>query len=185
MQRLLVPRVLAVIGIVGCSSTKVYVDYDRDVDPSVYSTFAWAKTEELSLKNSAPLVHDRIVAYIDDKLQQGGLTRVEHDPDLHVTYHTNSREEVRLNTTHYGYHYGAGYYRHPYWRGGVGVSGARTTASTYTRGTFIIDIWDTASKNLVWRGAMENVVPENPAKAEAQIIDAIDKMIKLWQAERR
>jgi hypothetical protein len=40
-----------------------------------------------------------------------------------------------------------------------------TTHSTNTRGTLIVNIWDAAKKELIWRGAAEAVVKEEPEKA--------------------
>ena len=46
----------------GCASTKVYIDYDRDADLDGIETFAWAKTEATSLSDTSPLMHGRIIA---------------------------------------------------------------------------------------------------------------------------
>ncbi len=187
MYRKIIPALVVVIGLIACSTTKVYIDYDRDADLTAYSTFAWAGSERPSMEESSPLMHDRTVAYINQKLKAGNLTQVENDPDVFVTYYTDSREEVQLNTTSMGYGYGGGYYRNPYWGGGMGMGmGTSTTrAYTYTRGTLVIDIWDADTKTLVWRGAMEDVVSEDPQKAETLIYKAIDKMVYEWQSMKK
>ena len=183
MFRNIVPLLVAVICFLGCSSTTVHIDYDREVDRSRYKTFAWALSEETSMKDSSPLMHDRTVAYITQKLEEGGLAKVEGDPDVYVTYHTDERQEMQLNTTHLGYGYGRGYYRSPYWGGGMEASSTR--AYTYARGTLIIDIWDAETKNLVWRGAVENAVSEDPQEAEEGIYNAIDRMVRKWQSMKK
>jgi hypothetical protein len=100
---------------------------------------------------------------------------VEEDPDFFITYHTNSRDEVRYNTTNFGYGYGSGWY----YGGGMGSS--TTTATTYTKGTLIIDIWDAESKELIWRGISTATVPSNPEKGAKLIDKTIAKLSKRWQ----
>lgn len=161
---------------------KVYVDYDKEADFDSYKTYSWAKTEETSIKGESPLMHSRMVSAIEYHLNKGGMTEVEENPDLYVTYHTNSKEEVQLNTSYYGYGYGGGWYRDPYWGGGYGMGGATTTAYTYTRGTLIIDAWDAKKKQMVWRGAAEAIVKEKPEKQAAQIDKALAKIVAKWQS---
>mgnify|MGYP003563901932 CR=1 FL=1 len=168
---------------IGCSSTKVHIDYDRDADLDSYETYAWAEFESTSLIDDAPLMHNRIVRYINDKLQLGGMQKVEENPDLYFTYHTDSDEQIQLNTTTFGYGYGPGWYPDPYWGwGGPGFTTSTTRAYTYKQGTLIIDAWDAETNNLVWRGAVEGVVPENPQQAERMIYQSIDKMAKAWKS---
>jgi hypothetical protein len=160
---------------------KIYIDYDKEADFDSYKTYSWAKTEETSVKDESPLMHSRMVNAIEYYLNKGGGVEVEENPDLYVTYHTNSKEEVQLSTSYYGYGYGGGWYRDPYWGGGYGMGGSSTTAYTYTRGTLIIDIWDAKEKKMVWRGAAEAIVKEKPEKQAAQIDKALAKMVSKWQ----
>jgi hypothetical protein len=160
---------------------KVYIDYDKDANFDNFKTYNWVKTEESSVKDGSPLMHSRMVNAIEYYLNKGGLIEVEDNPDLFVTYHTNSKEEVQLNTSYYGYGYGGGWYRDPYWGGGWGMGGSTTTAYTYTRGTLIIDIWDAKEKQMVWRGAVEAILKEKPEKQASQLDKALAKMVAKWQ----
>ena len=171
----------------GCSSITAHVDYDRQVDFDQYTTFAWAPTSETSLEDTAPLVHQRIVAAIQNKMQEGGqakLVQPNENPDLFITYHTKSREELQVNTSSMGYGYGPGWGWDPYWGGAMGGMGgmdsSTTTVSTYVKGTLIIDAWDAKTKNLVWRGTVESTVSEDPQKGEKKIIKSIDKLADRW-----
>jgi hypothetical protein len=164
--------------LVACSGITTHIDYDRNADLGSYNTFAWAPTTETSMQDTSPLMHDRTVSYITKKIRDGGMTQVESDPDLYITYHTSEREEMQLNTTGFGYGYGPGYRYDPYW--GMGMGTTTTTVNTYTTGTLIIDAWDAKKKELVWRGVVEGVVPEDPQKAEQKIYKAIDEMAKKW-----
>ena len=45
-----------------------------------------------------------------------------------------------------------------------------------------MDIWDVASKKLVWRGTAMNIsVTDNPAKMEKRIDKALKKMVGEWR----
>ena len=110
-RRILLLLVLLGIGL-PASAQKVYIDYDREYDRSEVKTFRWKKTDDTSLAEVSPFLHSQIVNGIEYYLHQGGLHEVEADPDVFVTYHTSSKEEMSINTDHYGYGYGGGWYGH-------------------------------------------------------------------------
>jgi hypothetical protein len=176
-------RLVIVLGalllVAGCSGMTTYIDYDQSADFESYKTFAWAPTKETSVDDSSPPIHQRIVEAIESKLQAGGLKLVNSNPDLYVTYHTDEKQEMQLNTSHWGYGYGGGWYWDPYWHWGPSMS--TTTTYEYTRGTLIIDIWDAATKNLVWRGTVEKVVEEDFEKTSKDIYKAIDRLAAEWE----
>lgn len=171
---------------VPCLAQKIYIDFDKNSIGKDYKTYAWHETEESSLKNESPLMHSRIINAIEYQLNKAGMIQVKpnENPDVMVTYHTSSKEEVQLNTSYYGYGYGGGWYRDPYWGGGWGMGGATTTAYTYTRGTLIVDIWDAEAKELVWRGAAQQVIKEKPEKLAKQIDKMLEKMVAKWKNMR-
>lgn len=188
---ILVPLALLAMPV---AAQKVIVDYDRNADFTSYKTYAWLDTDETSLEKSDPLMHTRIRNEIELRMSDGemGLKRVEADPDVVITYHTSGTEEVRLTTTSMGgYGYGGGWGYSPYWgRGGYGYGGygggvSTTTAHVYVEGSLVVDIYDARTKKALWRGTAEAVVPDNPGKAEAKIVKAIDKMAKIWAKEYR
>ena len=178
---------------VPCLAQKVYIDFDKNAIGNDYKTYAWQETEESSLKDESPLMHSRIISSIEYQLNKGGMIEVKTDenPDVFVTYHTSSKDEVQLNTSYYGYGYGGGWYRDPYWGGGYGGYGgyggmgsSSTTAYTYTRGTLIVDIWDAKAKELVWRGAAQQIIKEKPEKLAKQIDKMLQKMVAKWKSMR-
>jgi hypothetical protein len=166
---------------------KIYIDHDKDYDGSKIKTFQWAKTEETGLQQADPLLHSRIVNGIEHYITLGGTREVLENPDVYVTYHTNTKEDVSFNTSSYGYGYPGGwgyggyYGAHGYGYGGYGGM-STTTVSTYIRGTLIVDVWDAKTKELVWRGMAANItVSDNPNKMATRIDKALKKMIDKWQ----
>lgn len=175
-----------------CSQIQsVSVDYDTTVNFDEYQTFAWSPTPETSMENESPLMHARTIKIITEALVNGGMTQVESDPDIYVTYHTNSREEVRLQTTNTGGGLYGPYGYDPYWGGGMGMGmgTSTTTARTYVKGSLIIDIWDAKTHRAVWRGVAEGTVSEKPDKQAKQIEEAVSKIsatfAKQWQKTKQ
>jgi hypothetical protein len=161
---------------------KAYIDFDKEYDFDSIKTFAWAKTPETSVEEQDPLMHSRIVNAIEHYLSQAGFTEVEQGdtPDIYVTYHTSTKEEMSLNTTNFGYGYPGGWHYGGYWGGGFGTSS--TTVSTWQVGTLVVDAWDSDSKNLVWRGMATNItVSPNPDKMMKRIDKSLAKIVKASQ----
>jgi len=188
MKRRIVSTLALILFATPVLAQKIYIDYDKNADFGSFKTFAWAETAETSLEDISPFMHSRIVNAIQYYITEGGLIEDDSDPDLFVTYHTDSKNEVRINTDSFGYGYGGGYYRNPYWGGygGYGGMGSTTTTVTeFTRGTLIVDIWDARSKELVWRGAAEAVITEKPDAQAKQIDKMLAKMVKKWHSMKR
>jgi hypothetical protein len=178
MKKTLGLVLMVVLVALPAAAQKVYVDYDRDAIGRDYKTFAWQDTGP-TVQEYAPLMHTRIKNGLEHLLTARGLIAVAENPDLYVTYHTSSQEELQFSVTGYGYGYGAGWGWDPYW-GGPSASGggASTTVSTYEKGTLVVDIWDAKTKQIVWRGSAVAAIPEDPKKGEKLINKALEKMVK-------
>ena len=182
-RRILLLLVLLGIGL-PASAQKVYIDYDREYDRSEVKTFRWKKTDDTSLAEVSPFLHSQIVNGIEYYLHLGGLREVEADPDVFVTYHTSSKEEMSINTDHYGYGYGGGWYRDPRWYGGYGYGGmtaSQTYVATYERGTLVIDVWDRRTEKIIWRGSATDIIPQDPQKVAKKIDRWLKKIIATWE----
>ena len=131
-------------------------------------------------------MHSRVNNSIEYHLTEGGLVEDTENPDVYVTYHTRTREEVQLHTSSMGYGYGGGWGWDPYWggMGGMGGGSSTTTSHTYERGSLIIDIWDAKKKEAIWRGTAEAVVKDNPQRAAKQIDKALIKIVKRFDKMR-
>ena len=173
---------------------KIYIDYDKEYDGSKNKTFAWSETKESSLAETEPSLHSLIINTIAGHITASGVEQVDNDPDVYVTYHGSTKEELSLDTTHYGYGVGTmsygryggygGYYGR-YYGGGYGGS-STTTVRSYQIGTLVVDIWDAKTEKLVWRGIAANItISENPHKLDKNIEKALKKMIKKWQKMKK
>ena len=153
---------------------KIAIDYAEDYDFNKVETFAYVETEDT---NSAdPLMHERIKVAIVNELTAGGLTQVDSDADLYVTYHLTSKDSTVLNTSSYGYGgYGRGWHRY-----GGGLASSTTTATTYTEGTLIVDAYEPGGKKMVWRGTGTVTLKAKPEKRTKQIDKIMTKMGAKW-----
>jgi hypothetical protein len=171
---------------------KPRIQWNSQYDFDAMETFAWQQTPETSLEGRNPFMHSLIKNTIEAQLATSGLTQVDANPDVYVNYHASTTTQVELRSESYGY--GLGEYGTGAW-GNYGVAAGPVSTTTrvveYERGTLVVDIWDAAAKELVWRGEVTGTLPDNPQKAEKLVVKAIGRMAaqgrKLWadELERR
>jgi len=185
-------RILMAAGIVAgllaapAYAEKPQIQWNQQYDFDAVETFQWQFTPEADLQQSQPFLHSKIKTGIEYYLIEAGLTEVQSDPDIFVNYQTSSETEVRLQSNSVGYSYGAygmGGWGH-YGYGMAGPVSTTTTVHEYQIGTLVIDIWDAASKELVWRGVASDTVPNDIQKAEKLIDKALTKMVDQWRKMR-
>ncbi|HKK18362.1 MAG TPA: DUF4136 domain-containing protein, partial [Opitutales bacterium] len=110
----------------------------------------------------SPIVDRRIERAIHRELTAKGFEPVSADPDFRVTFNTVTKTRTEIND------FGPPpFRRYPYY----GYGGRRLHVDEYEEGTFLIDIIDSASKQLVWRGAyVKRLGWSAPDEAEVQKI---------------
>lgn len=135
----------------GCISPTI-VDYDRAaaVKFDDYHCFvidnreARANYQDVVL---SPIVDRRIESAISQALAAKGMKQDCVQPDFRVTFNTLTQTKTEVNDLGVG---STPFRRHPYF----GSSGYNHfDIDQYEQGTFVVDIIDNESKQLVWRGA--------------------------------
>jgi len=179
-----------VLGTVALSAQaqKPQIQWNNMYDWDSVQTFAWQDTPDTSLEDRNPFMHSLIKNSIEAELATSGLTEVEANPDVWVNYHASTTTDTQLRTDSYGYSMGGyGMAGWGYYGMAAGPVSSTTRVVEYTKGTLVVDIWDAASKELVWRGMMTDTLPDNVQKAEKLVVRAIGKMAdqgrKLWEKE--
>ena len=124
------------------------------------------------------LAHRRIIETVDEQLKLKGLTQVENDPDVYVTYFGDHDEQVVVDTTHFGYGYGGRWRWDPYW--GAGLSTSTSRVRTYKEGTLVVDIYKAKEKELIWRGAVTGTISDDPQKNVKNFKKALAKLFKRY-----
>ena len=157
---------------VGCQSP-VAVDYDLTEIERIhgYATFKIDTREDRENYGSialSPLVDRRISYAILNNLEAKGYGS-EANADFRVNFHTLTKNQTEVHDLGYG---PAPFGRKPYFGD---YSYGRLFIDKYEEGTLVIDIIDTASNRLVWRGAHTRRLQQKALNAvEAQIVvDAI------------
>ena len=157
----------------------VHYNYDRGANFAGYKTYQWVDATtgqangnppnglpQIELPGGGPpnlpgggplavrggtsddqLIRQDIQRAVDEQLAQKGLTKVEKNADLLVAYHAAIREEKGINLNGWGTGGGP-------WGGWGGWQGGTVTGQTSTIpiGTLVVDLYDPARKQLVWRG---------------------------------
>ncbi len=175
MNRIAGVIVAAMLVAVPGFAQKVTIDYAHDFDFDSVRTFQYVDTEQTDITDN-PLMGDRVVGLIKSELREGGLTEVQENPDVYVTYHFISQERKSFSTTSMGY--GGGYWGGWYGWGGMGTS--TTTEYSYEEGTLVIDAYDAKEKKMVWRGSGTVTVKEKPEKQVKQAENIVKKLGKKW-----
>ena len=167
---------------------KPQIQWNNNYNFDAVDTFAWQDTPETSLEGRNPFMHSLIKNTIEAELATSGLTEVDGNPDVWVNYHASTTTEVQLRTDSYGYSFGGyGMAGWGYYGMAAGPVSSTTRAIEYEKGTLVVDIWDAASKELVWRAQVTDTLPDNVQKAEKLVVRSINKMAeqgrKLWKKE--
>jgi hypothetical protein len=132
------------------------VEYDHAVDFSRYKTWSW----QAGVPVPPDLVHDkRIREAVARELAGRGLSRVDSDPTLLVRYYAARSTRIDLLPLDSG-------------------SGAPPTGIRYVEtGALVIDLLDTASGKVVWRGHATGVLRYGPKEIAAQIDSAVAELL--------
>lgn len=141
----------------------VQFDYDRSANFSGYHTYQWVDSKAGRAPNQ--LMDQNIKRAIDEQLAMKGLQRVESGGDLQVTYQAAVDQEKQFEG------WGSG----PRWFGTT-----RVTTSTIEVGKLVVDMFDTAKKQLVWRGSAEKTldIKKDPDKNYRNLQKAMTKLFK-------
>lgn len=160
--------VLGLMLLTGGSTLAQDVKYNfmPGTDFSKYKTYKW-----VAESNTHPnqIVDQQIKESVDQQLAAKGFTKIDGEKaDLNVGYQVSVDQEKQWNA------YGGGMG----WRFGGGME--TVTSSTIQVGTLVLDVYDPAVKQLIWRGqATKTLNPsKNPEKNEENLNKAMAKLLK-------
>ena len=172
MNRAFLILLLIIAGAASIAAQKVRVGADPAVDLSRYKTYAWSQ----GMAGPNALVNAQIVAAVDRELAAKGFQKVETEPELTLAAWVWTESDMHVSN--------------PSWAPvlnsistGMAV-GAQSWA--VTKGTLVIDISDSKTKNGVWRGTATDTLNHNPSgnkatdakNAQKPIKKAVEKMFK-------
>ena len=151
----------------------VHYNFMPGTDFSKYHTYKWVSIEGGAHPNQ--IVDAQIKQAVDTQLASKGLTKTTGDTaDLYVGYQIAVNQEKQWNA------YGMG--------GGIRWGGLATaTSSTISVGTLVLDLYDPATKQLVWTGnASKTLDPSsNQEKNQRNLDKAMEKLLKNYPPKQK
>jgi hypothetical protein len=151
------------------SAQQVKIDYDRSANFAQYKTYSW---EHVKTKDALDV--DRIKTAVNAALAAKGWTQVDSGGDVSIVAMEITRNQQTLNTFYDGFGGGWGWRRF----GGGGFGEATTTTDTYKVGTVVVDLFDTKTKQLIWRGSSSETLSNNSDKNIKNLDKGVEKMFK-------
>jgi len=145
----------------------VQTDFDHQVNFSQYKTYSWQQ-----IKSPNSLWDNRIKNSVDAQLAAKGWTQVASGGDVSLVAMKTTKTERNLQTFYDGF--GGGWR----WRGFGGMGEATTTEQDYKEGTVVVDLYDSKTKQLIWRGSTEDTLSDKAAKNEKNLDKGVEKMFK-------
>ena len=151
------------------SAGQVKTDYDRSANFGQYKSYSWEQ-----VKTKDPLLVDRIKNSVNAALAAKGWTQVDSGGDVSIVAMEITHNQQTLNTFYDGFGGGWGWRRF----GGGGFGEATTTTDTYKVGTVVVDLFDTKTKQLIWRGNASDTLSNNSDKNIKNLDKGVEKMFK-------
>jgi hypothetical protein len=161
-----------VLALVACSAAFAQ-DVTTNAMPGTnfakYHSYKWVTIEGAVQPNQ--IVDAQIKQSIDSQLAAKGLTKTDGDKaDLLIGYQISIDQEKQWNA----YGMGGG----PRWGGGM----ATAQQSTISTGTLVLDMYDPATKQLVWTGRVSKTLDPsaNQGKKQKNLDKAMQKLLKAF-----
>ena len=178
---------LLVGGVTSTVAQDVRYNFAQGEDFSKYKTYKWVDVKGADQANE--LTKKQIEEAIDANLATKGLQKTDSDTaDLYIDIQTAIGTEKQFTSYNTGWGYGPG------WGGGwYGYGGGMTSTTTYGSTSTIyvgqlgIDMYDSAKKELVWRGvASKTIDPKaKPEKQQKNITKAVTKLLKNYPPKKK
>jgi hypothetical protein len=151
---------------------QVKTDYDRSADFSQYKTYSWEKVQ-----TPDPLWVDRIKEAVNTALAAKGWTQAPSGGNVAIVAIEMTRNQQTLDTFYNGF--GGG------WRWGGGFGDATTTVENYKVGTLVVDLFDTNTKKLIWRGSSSDTLSNKSDKNIKNLDKGVQKMFDHFPPEEK
>jgi len=176
-----IPALAAMVGMACSSGPNIEIDYDPASAATIqsYKTFSWMPAPADYQAPVSSIVLNRIGNAVENTLANRGITVKEAGPvDFKMGWHLTTEAMTDYRTVNNTYGYGGyGWYGHG---GGMGMATttSRTTQENWTQGTFILDVVDSETNNLVWRGVAQGEIKADysPQESADRVQEVADKM---------
>lgn len=144
---------------------RVSVDYDHSENFKQIKTYSWSK-----VKTANSLWDDRVKEAVDKELSAQGWTQVPSGGDVSLVAVEKTSVQQQYDTFYDGF----GGFR----RFGGGFGEETTTVDNYKVGTLVVSMFNTNSRQLIWRGTSSSDLSGNPEKNTKKLDKDVQKMFK-------
>jgi hypothetical protein len=164
LEKLAVMILVMLVCIVSASAQKVSVGADPAIDVAQFKTYAWS-TERVSIN---PVVSEIVVSSVDAQLAAKGLRKVDTDPELTIVVFGSTESDIHVSN--------------PSWSPSLNsiATGVVVGSQSWlvTKGTLVVDIVDTKTKNSLWRGMATQTLDRGPTGDRAKDAKTVEKPIR-------
>src|ERR1700716_4333858 len=173
MKRVLFLSTLILFLAISCAfGQDVRYNFDKDTNFSKFKTYEWVILKDAPTAND--LVTKQLKDAVDAELATKGLTKIDDDTaNLFIGYQAGVGQEKQFTSFSSDWGYGGGWY---------GPGGGTTTGSTSTIyvGQLVLDMYDSANRDLVWRGVASKTLDSKakPDKQQKNLAKAVKKLLK-------
>lgn len=159
----------SVVWLSACSSSSLLVrsDYDKQANFRQYTSYRIAPVKDADKVDpvlNSSLNQKRINNALEIEMNARGYVQSEDNPDLIISYQTDSkdRQEVRSNPYPYGYYW---------WRN-------NTQVRSYNENRLIINMIDAKTNQLVWQGWATGEWGNDKKEMELAFREAVYRIMK-------
>jgi len=159
------------------SAQDVRYNFDKSADFTKYKTYKLVPMKDAHKLDD--LREKQLLEAIDAALAMKGLIKSDKDnADLYIGYQAGIDTEKEFTSYNTGWGYGPGWYGGGWYGAGGGMTTGETT--TIYIGQLVIDMNDTQSHTLVWRGIVSKTIEPkaSPEKQEKNLTKAVTKLFK-------
>jgi hypothetical protein len=162
----------AAFALTGCASMSVSSHVERAIDFGQYRTYDWGPADALPTGDPRldqnPFFKDHIQGAVERQLAARGFQRVAAGmtPDLLIHYHANISQRIDVDRVDRDLGYCA--------------EGCAPPVTEYEAGTLVLDIVETRTNRVIWRGWAQDTVEDaldNPDEMERQINEGVTRML--------
>ena len=136
----------------------VKTDYDRSANFNQYKTYSWG-----NVQTQDALFVDRIKSVVDEALAAKGWRQVASGGDVSLTA-TEITEEQQILNNH---------------------DDLISTTETYQVGSLVVEMFDTQTAKLIWRGSSSDTLSNKPEKNIKNLDKGVQKMFKNFPPEAK
>jgi hypothetical protein len=147
---------------------------ERGLDFAGYQTYDWGPADALPTGDPRldknPFFQDHVQGAVEKALAVRGFTQTGSSPDLLIHYHANISQRIDIDRLDRDWGYCA-------------TENCQVPVRPYEAGTLVIDVVDTRTNRLIWRGWAQDSVEkalEDPNRMAVDISEGVTRMMAMF-----